>query len=65
MTQCEVCGSDAEYYTDVDNPDGYVNDGDKIKCLECDAVGYWSADNTSVWDNWSVWDNSSNNKEDK
>lgn len=48
---CDGCGSSpAAALTNAD--DGYVYDGDEIRCPECGAKGSASADGGDAWINW-------------
>lgn len=40
--QCDICGSDAEIYTDEMLDEGWGFDGDPMRCTECKAVGQWN-----------------------
>ena len=36
--QCGECGADVEVYTEQ-TEEGWVNDGDPVRCIECGAKG--------------------------
>ena len=36
---CDYCGNDLKVFTESDQ-EGFVFDGDDIRCVECSATGY-------------------------
>ena len=47
LEQCPKCGNDLEVLTD--QPEGYICDGDDIRCVECDFVSSVSAAADEIW----------------
>ena len=51
--QCDLCGSDAEIFTDEDLSEGVGYDGDPMRCPECGAIGHWTVyDDDEAYPNW-------------
>jgi len=45
--QCPECGNDLEVFNNT--PDGWITDGDEIRCVECDFKSGVSVDEDEIW----------------
>lgn len=45
--QCPICGNDIEVFTN--QPNGYVVDGDQVRCVQCNFESSVSIDDEEIF----------------